>query len=111
VILPTGDEEPGAGVADPAGAGPGAAGGRDGGVATDDQLDRERPVYPVAAAGDRAAWGHNGAFPGYYSNAFTTRGGGGRQVIVLINANETPLTTQQNTDLAAAVLAGLCGHP
>lgn len=57
------------------------------------------------------AWGHNGAFPGYYSNAFTTRAGGGRQVIVLINANETPLTTRQKTDLAAAVLAGLCGHP
>lgn len=56
------------------------------------------------------AWGHDGAFPGYTSYAFTTLGGS-RQVIVLINADISALTTRQNTDLAAAVLAGLCGHP
>jgi D-alanyl-D-alanine carboxypeptidase len=54
------------------------------------------------------AWGHNGFFPGYLSNAFTTRGSG-RQVIVLINADGNTLTAQQNADLAAALAAGLCG--
>jgi D-alanyl-D-alanine carboxypeptidase len=56
------------------------------------------------------AWGHNGDFPGYYSNAFTTRGGG-RQAIVLVNADYSTLTAQQFADVGAAVLAGLCGHP
>jgi hypothetical protein len=51
-----------------------------------------------------------GAFPGYYSNAYTTLGAH-RQVIVLTNADLSSLTTQQNTDLAAAVVTGLCGHP
>lgn len=55
------------------------------------------------------AWGHNGAFAGYYSNAFTTLGGG-RQAIVLVNADYSTLTAQQFADVAAAVLAGLCGH-
>ncbi|HEX9525949.1 MAG TPA: serine hydrolase domain-containing protein [Streptosporangiaceae bacterium] len=53
-------------------------------------------------------WGHNGNFPGYLSNAFTTLGGG-RQVIVLINATGNTLTAQQNADLGAALSAGLCG--
>jgi D-alanyl-D-alanine carboxypeptidase len=56
------------------------------------------------------AWGHNGDFPGYYSNAFTTRGGG-RQAIVLVNADYSTLTAQQFADVGAAVLAGLCGRP
>jgi D-alanyl-D-alanine carboxypeptidase len=56
------------------------------------------------------AWGHNGDFPGYFSNALTTLGGS-RQVIVLINAESTSLTTQQTADVVAAVVAGLCGHP
>jgi D-alanyl-D-alanine carboxypeptidase len=55
------------------------------------------------------AWGHNGNFPGYTSNAFTTLGGS-RQVIVLINAATSTLTAQQNTDLGAALSAGLCGN-
>ena len=55
------------------------------------------------------AWGHNGDFPGYFSNAFTTRSGG-RQAIVLVNADGNTLTAQQNTDIDAAVLDGLCGH-
>jgi D-alanyl-D-alanine carboxypeptidase len=54
------------------------------------------------------AWGHNGNFPGYTSNAFTTLGGA-RQVIVLINATASTLTAQQNADLGAALSAGLCG--
>jgi D-alanyl-D-alanine carboxypeptidase len=53
------------------------------------------------------AWGHDGNFPGYTSNAFTTLGG--RQVIVLINATDSTLTAQQNADLGAALSAGLCG--
>ena len=56
------------------------------------------------------AWGHPGDFPGYLSNAYTTLGGG-RQAIVLINADSTNLTAQQNADVNAAVLDGLCGHP
>jgi D-alanyl-D-alanine carboxypeptidase len=56
------------------------------------------------------AWGHDGDFPGYYSNAYTTLAGS-RQVVVLINADINTLTTRQNIDLAEAVLAGLCGHP
>ena len=56
------------------------------------------------------AWGHNGDFPGYYSNAFTTRGGG-RQAIVLVNADVSTLTARQNADVGAAVIAGLCGRP
>jgi D-alanyl-D-alanine carboxypeptidase len=55
-------------------------------------------------------WGHNGDFPGYYSNAYTTLGGS-RQVIVLINTDSSSLTTRQDTDLSAAIVAGLCGHP
>jgi D-alanyl-D-alanine carboxypeptidase len=54
------------------------------------------------------AWGHNGNFPGYTSNAFTTPGGA-RQVVVLINATASTLTAQQNADLGAALAAGLCG--
>jgi D-alanyl-D-alanine carboxypeptidase len=54
------------------------------------------------------AWGHDGNFPGYLSNAFTTLGGG-RQVIILINATGSTLTAQQNADLGAALSAGLCG--
>jgi D-alanyl-D-alanine carboxypeptidase len=57
------------------------------------------------------AWGHDGDFPGYFSNAFTTLGGT-RQAIVLANAElNSPLTTQQKTDIQLAVVAGLCGHP
>ena len=55
------------------------------------------------------AWGHNGNFPGYTSNAFTTLGSG-RQVIVLINATTSTLTAQQNADLGTALSAGLCGN-
>src|SRR5215470_3310835 len=61
VTLPVGDEEPGAYVADTAEPGAGAAGGGDGGVAADDQLDRERALHPLAAAGDGAGplfWRH-----------------------------------------------------
>ncbi len=54
------------------------------------------------------AWGHDGNFPGYLSNAFTTLGGG-RQVIILINATGSTLTAQQNADLSAALSVGLCG--
>ena len=56
------------------------------------------------------AWGHTGDFPGYFSNAFTTRGGT-RQAIVLVNEDVNTLTAQQQADINTAVAAGLCGHP
>ena len=55
------------------------------------------------------AWGHNGDFPGYISDAFTTRGGT-RQAIVLANSDVNGIT-QESTDVDIAIVAGLCGHP
>ena len=52
--------------------------------------------------------GHDGDFPGYFSNAFTTRRGA-RQAIVLANSDVNGIT-QEQTDAYTAVVAGLCGH-
>jgi len=52
------------------------------------------------------AWGHTGDFPGYFSNAFTTTGGGS-QAVVLVNADG--LSDQQQNDILNAVTIGICG--
>lgn len=54
------------------------------------------------------AWGHDEDFPGYFSNAFTTRGDAW-QAIVLVNSDVNGIT-QEPTDAYTAVVAGLCGH-
>ncbi|HEV3293792.1 MAG TPA: serine hydrolase domain-containing protein [Streptosporangiaceae bacterium] len=64
-------------------------------------------IYPVPTACG-TAWGHTGDFPGYNSYAFTTRSGG-RQAIVLINADLSTLSAQQKADIDAALFTGLCG--
>jgi len=55
------------------------------------------------------AWGHQGSFHGYFSNAFTTTGGTS-QAIILVNADSSsPLTSQQQTDIVNALITGICG--
>ena len=64
-------------------------------------------IYPVPTACG-TGWGHTGDFPGYNSYAFTTRNGG-RQAIVVVDADFSTLSAQQKADIDAAVFAGLCG--
>ena len=52
------------------------------------------------------AWGHQGSFFGYFSNAFTTTGGSS-QAVVLVNADG--LSAQQQNDIWNAVTIGICG--
>jgi D-alanyl-D-alanine carboxypeptidase len=54
------------------------------------------------------AWGHQGDFPGYFNNAFTTTDGS-RQAVVLVNADGSTLSGQQQNDINDAVVAGICG--
>lgn len=57
-------------------------------------------------------WGHTGNFPGYANNAFATADDV-HQVVVLVNADDgtipPPLSEQQQADIEAAVLVGICG--
>jgi len=61
------------------------------------------PALPLPCG---TAWGHQGDFPGYFSNAFTTTGGGS-QAVVLVNADG--LSDQQQNDILNAVTIGICG--
>jgi D-alanyl-D-alanine carboxypeptidase len=55
------------------------------------------------------AWGHQGSFHGYFSNAYTTTGGTS-QAVILVNADSSsPLTSQQQTDIVNALITGICG--
>jgi D-alanyl-D-alanine carboxypeptidase len=54
------------------------------------------------------AWGHQGSVGGYFSNGFTTTDGG-RQVVVLVNADVSTLSAQQQNDIGNAIVAGVCG--
>jgi len=51
-------------------------------------------------------WGHQGDFPGYFNNPFTTTGGSS-QAIVLVNADG--LSEQQQNDVGNALTIGICG--
>lgn len=54
------------------------------------------------------AYGHQGSFFGYYSNAFTTTGGAS-QAVVLVNADSGALSYQQQSDIVNALFTGICG--
>jgi len=54
------------------------------------------------------AWGHQGSFSGYFSNAFTTTTGS-NQAVVLVNADAGTLSQQQQDDIINAVIIGICG--
>lgn len=54
------------------------------------------------------AWGHQGSFVGYFSNAFTTTGGTS-QAVVLVNADSGTLSPQQQNDIINALVTGICG--
>jgi D-alanyl-D-alanine carboxypeptidase len=54
------------------------------------------------------AWGHQGSFFGYFSNAFTTTGGTS-QAVVLVNTDAGALSRQQQIDIINAVVIGICG--
>ena len=51
-------------------------------------------------------WGHQGDFPGYFNNPFTTTDGSS-QAVVLVNADG--LSGQQQNDIFNAVTIGICG--
>jgi D-alanyl-D-alanine carboxypeptidase len=55
------------------------------------------------------AWGHQGSFFGYFSNAFTTAGDTS-QAVVLVNADAGTLSRQQQIDIGNAVIIGICGN-
>jgi D-alanyl-D-alanine carboxypeptidase len=52
-------------------------------------------------------WGHDGDFPGYSSDAFTTRNDQ-RQVVLFFNADSNTLSAQQSADVGSAISAGIC---
>src|SRR5215471_295585 len=52
------------------------------------------------------AWGHQGDFPGYFNNPFTTTDGSS-QAVVLVNADG--LSERQQNDITNAVTIGICG--
>jgi hypothetical protein len=52
-------------------------------------------------------WGHDGDFPGYSSDAFTTRNDQ-RQVVLFFNADSNTLSAQQHADVGSAISAGIC---
>jgi len=54
------------------------------------------------------AWGHQGSFHGYFSNAFTTTGGTS-QAVILVNADSGTLSRQQQDDIISALITGICG--
>lgn len=54
------------------------------------------------------AWGHQGSFPGYLNNGFTTTDGSS-QAVVLVNADVNTLSSQQQDDIGNAIVAGVCG--
>ena len=51
--------------------------------------------------------GHDGDFPGYSSDAFTSRDDQ-RQVVLFFNADSNTLSGQKGADVASAVSAGIC---
>ena len=55
------------------------------------------------------AWGHQGSIFGYFNNAFTTTDGSS-QAVVLVNADATTLSPQQQDDIGNAVVIGICGR-
>jgi D-alanyl-D-alanine carboxypeptidase len=54
------------------------------------------------------AWGHQGSFHGYFSNAYTTTGGTS-QVIILVNADSGTLSKPQQDAIVNALITGICG--
>ena len=53
-------------------------------------------------------WGHQGDLPGYFSNPFTTTDGSS-QSVVLVNADASTLSRQQQIDIINVLTIGICG--
>jgi hypothetical protein len=54
------------------------------------------------------AWGHGGAFPGYYQLPISSADGS-RQAVLLVNADETLLSPAQHRQVYGVLAAAYCG--